>query len=326
LKPKVLVTRNISRDGLGELFEKCDVDYHDSNEVLPRNELLERVKELDGLLCVANRIDEEIMEGAPRLRVISNFGVGYDNIDVGAATRRKIIVTNTPDVVTEATAELTFTLILAVTRRVAEADRILRSGTPFRWGPMQLLGFELTGKTLGIIGFGRIGQAVARRAKAFGMNVIYFQRTPREKGIDAAERCYYRPLEALLREADVISIHVPLTKETYHLIGEKEFSMMKRGAYLINTARGPVVDEEALVKALKSGILKGAGLDVFEKEPHIHPELLKLENTVLTPHIGTSTLDTRVAMAKMAAENLVAALEGRRPPNVVNPEVYQLTE
>lgn len=323
MKPKVLVTRNIPRDGLVELFQKCHVDYHDSNEVMSKDELFKRVKEVDGLLCVGMRANEELMEHAPRLKVISNYGVGYDNIDVKAATRRKIIVTNTPDVVTEATAELAFGLLLAVTRRIAEADSILKSKAPFRWGPMQLLGVELTGKTLGIIGFGRIGQAVARRAKAFGMNVIYYQRTPRDKSIDSAERCYYQPLEALLKQADIVSIHVPMTEETYHLIGEEQLSLMKRGAYLINTARGPVVDEEALVKALKNGILAGAGLDVFEREPHIHPELLQLNNTVLTPHIGTSTMETRIAMAKMAAKNLIAFFEGKQPPNVVNPEVYQ---
>lgn len=323
MKPKVLVTRNIPREGLIELFQKCDVDYHNSNEVLPKRELFKRVKEIDGLLCVGVRASEELMEHAPRLKVISNYGVGYDNVDVKAATRRKIIVTNTPDVVTEATAELTFGLILAVTRRIAEANSILKSNTPFRWGPMQLLGFELTGKTLGIVGFGRIGQSVARRAKAFGMNVIYYKRTPRDKSVDISEQYHYKPLELLLKESDIVSIHVPLTKESYHLIGEEQLSLMKKGAYLINTARGPVVDEEALAKALKSGHLAGAGLDVFEREPHIHPELLELKNTVLTPHIGTSTLETRTAMAKMAAENLIAALEGRQPPNIVNPEVYK---
>lgn len=324
MKPKVLVTRNIPRDGLNELFLKCDVDYHDANEVIPTEELFKRVKEIDGLLCVAVRADEKLMEHAPKLKVISNYGVGYDRVDVEAATRRKIIVTNTPDVVTEATAELTFGLILAVTRRIAEADHILRSKVPFRWGPMQLLGFELTGKTLGIIGFGRIGQAVARRAKAFGMNVIYFTRTPRSESLDWHEQCYYKPLETLLRESDIVSVHVPLTKETYHLIGEAQLSLMKKGAYIINTARGPVLDEEALVKALKGGNLAGAGLDVFEREPHIHPELLELNNTVLTPHIGTTTLETRTAMAKMAAQNLILAFEGKRSPNVVNPEVYEL--
>lgn len=323
MKPKVLVTRNIPRDGLAELFLKCDVDYYDSNEILPAEELFKRVKEIDGLLCVAVRAGEELMANAPRLRVISNYGVGYDRVDVAAATRRKIIVTNTPDVVTDATAELAFGLILAVTRRIAEADRILRDEGPFRWGPMQLLGLELTGKTLGIIGFGRIGQAVARRAKVFGMNVIYFQRTPHGESLDAKSQCFYKPLETLLEESDIVSVHVPLTKETYHLIGETQFSLMKKGSYIVNTARGPVIDEEALVKALKGGILAGAGLDVFEREPHIHPQLLKLNNTVLTPHIGTTTLETRTAMAKMAAQNLIMALEGKRPTNVVNPEVYE---
>ncbi|HHW03849.1 MAG TPA: D-glycerate dehydrogenase [Thermoanaerobacterales bacterium] len=317
-KPKVLVTRNIPKEGLQELFEKCEVDYHDSNEVIPKEELYERVKDIDGLLAVFTKVNEEFLSHAPKLKVISNYGVGFDNIDIKAASRRGIIVTNTPDVVTEATAELAFGLMLAVMRRIAEADRILRFDRPYRWGPMAMLGTELLGKTLGIIGFGRIGKAVARRARASGMKIIYFQRNPREASQDLEDSCYYRPLDDLLAESDVVSIHVPLTEDTRHLIGEKELAKMKRGSYLINTSRGPVVDEEALVKALESGHLKGAGLDVFEKEPKIHPRLKELENTVLTPHIGTSTYETRVEMARMAARNLIDALEGRRPVHTIN--------
>jgi glyoxylate reductase len=323
MKFKVLVTRNIPREGLTELFSKCRVDYHDSNEAIPREELYERVKEIEGLLAVGVKVNEDLLSHASNLKVISNYGVGYDNIDVAAATRRGIVVTNTPDVVTEATAELAFGLMLAVTRRIAEADRILRLKKPYRWGPMAMLGMELTGKTLGIVGFGRIGQAVARRAKAFGMKVKYFQRKPRSGSSDQKDECYFTPLEELLRESDVVSIHVPLTEETFHLIGEKELALMKKGAFLINTSRGPVLDEEALVKALESGHLGGAGLDVFEKEPRIHPRLMELENTVLTPHIGTSTIETRTEMAHLAAQNLLAALEGKRPLHVVNPEVYE---
>lgn len=317
-KPKVLVTRNIPKEGLQELFEKCEVDYHDSNEVIPKEELYERVKDIDGLLAVFTKVNEEFLSHAPKLKVISNYGVGFDNIDIKAASRRGIIVTNTPDVVTEATAELAFGLMLAVMRRIAEADRILRFDRPYRWGPMAMLGTELLGKTLGIIGFGRIGKAVARRARASGMKIIYFQRNPREASQDLEDSCYYRPLDDLLAESDVVSIHVPLTEDTRHLIGEKELAKMKRGSYLINTSRGPVVDEEALVKALESGHLKGVGLDVFEKEPKIHPRLKELENTVLTPHIGTSTYETRVEMARMAARNLIDALEGRRPVHTIN--------
>jgi glyoxylate reductase len=316
-KPKVLVTRNIPKEGLTELFRRCEVDYHDSNEVIPKEELYERVKDIDGLLAVFTKVNEEFLSHAPKLRVISNYGVGYDNIDVAAAGRRGIIVTNTPDVVTEATAEMAFGLMLAVVRRIAEADRILRFRKPYRWGPMAMLGTELVGKTLGIIGFGRIGRAVARRAQASGMKVIYFQRNPRDMSRDLEDNCYYRSLDALLSESDVISIHVPLTEETRHLIGENELSKMKKGSYLINTSRGPVVDEEALVKALESGHLAGAGLDVFEREPKIHPRLLELENTVLTPHIGTSTIETRIEMARMAAQDLIDGLEGKQPRHIV---------
>jgi len=316
-KYKVLVTRNIPKEGLTQIFEKCEVDYHDSNEVIPKEELYERVKDIDGLLAVFTKVNEEFLLHAPKLKVISNYGVGYDNIDVKAAGRRGIIVTNTPDVVTEATAELAFGLLLATVRRIAEADRILRFKKPYRWGPMAMLGSELVGKTLGIIGFGRIGRAVARRARASGMEVIYFQRNPRDISQDMADNCHYRPFNALLSESDVISIHVPLTEATCHLIGENELAKMKKGSYLINTSRGPVVDEEALVKALESGHLRGAGLDVFEKEPKIHPRLPELENTVLTPHIGTSTIETRIEMARMAAQDLMDGLEGKRPRHMV---------
>lgn len=319
-KPKVLITRNIPREGLTELFEKCDVDYHDSNELMPREELYKRIRDKEGLLSVSTRINEELLSHAPNLRVVSTYGVGYDHIDLKATARRGIIVTNTPDVVTEAAAEFAFGLLLAVTRRIAEADRILRFGKPYRWGPMAMLGTELFGKTLGIIGFGRIGSAMARRAKASGMKVIYYKRNPREKAQDLEDDCHYRPLVALLAESDVISLHVPLKEDTYHLIDEKKLLLMKKGAILINTARGAVVDEEALVRALESGHLKGAGLDVFEKEPKIHPRLLELENTVLTPHIGTSTIETRIQIARVAASNLIDALEGKRPKNIVEPD------
>jgi len=323
MKPKVLVTRNVPKGTLEELFSTCDVDHHDSNEAIPKQELFSRVRDIDGLINIGSRVDEELICHAPKLKVISNHGAGFDRVDIEAATRRGIVVTNTPDVVTEATAELAFGLMLSITRRIVEFDKILKSEIPFRWGPMQMLGFELMGKTLGIIGFGRIGQAMGQRAMAFGMKVIYYQRTPREELLDKRDDVSYKPLEELLSQSDIISIHVPLTKNTYHLLGNDEFNKMKKGAYIINTARGPVVDEEALVHALKSGHLAGAGLDVFEKEPRIHPELIKMENTVLTPHVGTSTLETRTAMIKLAIKNLLMALDGKVPPNAVNPEVYK---
>jgi glyoxylate reductase len=319
---KVLVTRNIPRQGLKQLFQKCEVDYHDSTESIPRDEFLKRIRSIDGLLAVGGKINEELFSHAPRLKVVSNYGVGYDNIDMAAATRRGIIVTNTPDVVTEATAELAFALMLAVVRRVVEADKILRFMKGFRWGPMALISEELSGKTLGIVGFGRIGRSVARRAKAFGMRVVYVRKNPEVSLMSDDNEFTYIPLEQLLRISDIVTIHVPLTKDTYHLIGEEQLSIMKKGAYIINTARGPVIEEEALARALESGHLAGAGLDVYEKEPYIHPKLLQLENTVLTPHIGTSTRETRTEMARLASKNLIDALEGRRPVNIVNPEVY----
>lgn len=319
MKPKVLVTRNIPRIGLAKLFEKAEVDYHNSNEKIPTDDLINRIKDVDGILSVGIRVDEELISHAPKLKVISNYGVGYDNVDIKAATRRGIIVTNTPEVVTEATAELAFGLIIAVTRRICEADKLLRYDKNFRWGPMCLPGMELSGKTLGIIGFGRIGKAVARRAKAFNMKVIYYKRNSRSPKQDQKDNCFYASFEEILQKSDIISLHVPLTTDTYHLIGERELNMMKQGAFLINTARGTVIDEKALADALKKGHIAGAGLDVFEYEPKIHPELLKLKNTVLTPHIGTTTIATRIKMAQLASENLLCALEGKQLKNVVNP-------
>lgn len=321
MSKKVLVTRNIPKEGLKELFQKFEVDYHDSTEAIRREEYYKRIQSIDGLLAVGGRINEELFSHAPRLKVVSNYAVGYDNIDVSEATRRGIIVTNTPDVVTEATAEHTLALMLALLRRIAEADRILRFKEGFRWGPMAIISEELAGKTLGIVGFGRIGRSVARRAKAFGMKVVYVRKNPELHKTDDNEYTYM-PFEQLLRTSDVVTIHVPLTKDTHHLVGEEQLSVMKKGSYLINTARGPVVDEEALVRALESGHLAGAGLDVFEKEPRIHAKLLQLDNTVLTPHVGTSTRETRTEMARLASKNLIDALEGRRPVNIVNPEVY----
>lgn len=322
MKAKVLVTRNIPRIGLKELFEKAEVDYHDSNEVIPRAKLLAKVSEVDALLAVSVKVDDELMSRAPKLKIISNYGVGYDRVDIDAATQRGILVTNTPGVVTEATAELAFGLLISVMRRIGEADKILREDGNFRWGPMNMLGTELLGKTLGIVGFGRIGKSMARRALAFGMKVLYYKRTPRPLEEDIKDNCFYKPLDKLLEISDVVSIHTPLNQDSYHLIGEKELNTMKKGSFLINTARGAVVDEEALVKALETGHISGAGLDVFEKEPKIHPKLLKMKNTVLTPHIGTTTLETRTNMAKLAAGNILNALKGKYT-NLVNPEVLK---
>jgi glyoxylate reductase len=289
---------------------------------MPRGELLERVAGKNGLLSMlTDRVDDELLERAgPGLRVVANFAVGFDNLDLEACTARGVLATNTPDVVTEATADLAWALLLAAARRVAGGDRFLRARTPWIWGPEFFLGFEVHGKTLGVIGLGRIGQAVARRAAGFGMPVLYTARRRLDPEREAALGVAWRELDQLLAEADFVSIHTGLSPATHHLIGPERLARMKPTAVLVNTARGPIVDEAALAEALRAGRLGAAGLDVFEREPEVHPALLELDNVTIVPHLGTSTLETRVAMGMMAADNLLAALEGRRPPNLLNPE------
>jgi glyoxylate reductase len=288
----------------------------------PHEEIVRQVREADGLVCLlTDWIDAEVIAAGARLRVISTVAVGYDNIDVAAATARRIPVCNTPGVLTEATADLTWALLMAAARRVTEAERYLRAGRWRSWSPQLLLGQDVYGATLGLIGLGRIGQAVARRARGFDMRVLYHSATrkpevERELGVGWAD------LEALLRESDFVSLHVPLTEETRNLIGARELALMKPTAVLINTARGQVVDQEALVATLQGGRLAAAGLDVFQVEPLAADDpLLSLENVVLLPHLGSASVATRRRMAMMAAENLVAGLRGERPPYLVNPEV-----
>jgi glyoxylate reductase len=255
--------------------------------------------------------------------MIANFGVGYNNIDVRAATARGIMVSNTPGVLTDATAELAFALILAISRRIVEGDRMVREDRFKFWAPMLFLGREVTGKTLGIIGMGKIGKAVAIRARAFDMRILYHNR----KRIDSKEektlRAEYVDLKTLLKESDFVSLNVPLTEETKHLIGKNELSLMKSTAFLINTSRGPVIDEKALVEALRTRKIGGAGLDVYENEPSLTPGLTELDNVILLPHVGSGTLETRIKIGTLAVENLIAGLEGRKPPNLVNPEVLK---
>jgi lactate dehydrogenase-like 2-hydroxyacid dehydrogenase len=283
---------------------------------------VEACREVEGLVASGALVSAEVVEQAPHLRVVSTVGVGYDNIDVAACTRRRILVTNTPGVVTEATADLSFALLMAVARRMVEADRYVREGHWLYWTWGCMWGTDLMGKTLGILGFGRIGQAVARRASGFSMRILYHsidRPTPkREKELGAQ----YVDRETLLREADFLSVHVPLAPDTRHLISATELALMKPTAFFINTSRGKVVEEAALVEALQSKRIAGAGLDVFEFEPQIHPALLAMPNVVVTPHMGTATGETRLAMAMMTAENLLVALAGQRPPNLVNPEVW----
>lgn len=323
-KWKVFVTRIIPEAGLKLVLENCDAEVWQEETPPPREVLIEKIRDCEGVLTLlSDKIDGEVMDSAPKLRVISNYAVGYDNIDVAEATKRGIMVTNTPGVLTETTADLAFALILATARRIVEADKYTRKGLWKTWGPMLLLGRDVHGATLGIIGLGRIGQAVARRAKGFNMRIIYYglrrnEEAERELGAE------FRDLHSLLREADIITIHTPLTKETYHMIGEKELSLMKPTAILVNTARGAVVDQKALYRALKEKRIFGAGLDVYEKEPIDKDDpLIELDNVVLLPHIGSASVETRTKMAIMAAENLLAGLRGEIPQNLVNPEVLE---
>lgn len=324
-KPKIFVTRKIPEEGLKMLYEYFDVQVSEYDGVIPKEMLLKKVKGIDGLLCLlTDTIDGEVMESAgSQLKIIANYAVGYNNIDIDEATKRGIMVTNTPGVLTETTADLAWALMMAIARRIVEGDRFVRTGQFRGWEPMLLLGTDLYGATLGIIGFGRIGQAMARRALGFDMKVLYYSRSKADDQIERQLRATYADLETLLRNSDFVSLHVPLTKQTRHLIGEDQLKLMKKESYLINTSRGPVVDEKALVRALKEKWIRGAGLDVFENEPEIEPELLKLDNVVLAPHLGSASFTTRTKMAKMAAENIIKALRGEIPPNIVNTQVLK---
>jgi glyoxylate reductase len=323
MRPTVFVTRPLPAPAIEILAARCEVRVHPEDAPLKPAQLAEACREVEGLMACGVRVSEEVLAQAPKLRVVANVGVGYDNIDVAACTQRRIVVTNTPGVLTETTADLAFALLMAVARRVVEGDRFVRDGHWQRWEWGMLWGTDISGQTLGLYGFGRIGQAMARRGRGFSMRIIYYdvQRAP--QAVERELEAQYVDREALLCESDFLSLHVPLTSETHHLIRAAELALMKPSAFLINTARGKVVDEEALVQALQARRIAGAGLDVFEHEPHLHPALKEMSNVVLLPHVGSATGATRLKMALLAAENLLAALEGHRPPNVVNPAVYQ---
>ena len=320
----VYVTRRIPQPGLEILEAACDrVEVNPEDRYLTREELLRAVRGRDGVLCLlTDVIDDEVLAAAgPQCRVFANYAVGFNNIDVAAATRRGIMITNTPGVLTDSTADLAWALIMSVARRVVEGDACVRSGKWDGWGPMQFLGQDVYEKTLGIVGAGRIGTATALRSVGFRMKVLYTSSRPNPE-LDAIGGRRV-DLLALLRESDFVSIHVALNEQTRHLIGRKQLALMKPTAYLINTARGPVVDEKALVEALRERRIAGAGLDVYEEEPRITPGLTDLPNVVCLPHLGSATEATRAKMATMAATNLVAAVRGERPPNLVNPEVLE---
>ena len=325
-KQPVLVTRRLPAKPMAAILERCDADvWQGPPEAIPRDELLRRIAGKHGAITLlTERVDAEFLEAAgPGLRIVANYAVGFDNIDVDKCTHRGVMATNTPDVLTETTADLAWALLTAAARRIAEGDRFLRSRTPWIWGPEMMLGQDVHDATLGVVGFGRIGQAVARRARGFGMRVIYFDlfRPPPE--VEREHAAEYREFDDLLAEADFISIHVALTPETRHLFGAEQFRRMKPTSAIVNTSRGPVIDEAALAEALRNGEIFGAGLDVFEKEPEVHPALLDLDNAVIVPHLGSATVATRDAMGMLAAENLFAGLEERRPPTPLNPEVWE---
>jgi glyoxylate reductase len=288
---------------------------------MPGDLLAEALRDVDGLMCVGVRVSKEIIDGSLKLRVISNVAVGYDNIDVDACNAKGILVTNTPDVLTEATADVAFALILAAARRVVEGDRYVREGRWSQWEWNALWGAEIHGKTLGLYGFGRIAQATARRGRGFSMRILYHARHRISDEIEKSLGAEFVDRNTLLRESDFLSLHVPLIPETRHAVSTPQLTLMKPTAYLINTARGPVVDEQALAQALQEGTIAGAGLDVFENEPKVHPALLTMNNVTLLPHVGSATDHTRLRMAMLASENLLAALRGERPAHLVNPNV-----
>jgi glyoxylate reductase len=321
-RPKVYVTRAIPEEGIELLEKHCDVEVNREDRPLTREELLKNVRGRDGVVSLlTDRIDSEVYETARGIRGFANYAVGFDNIDVGEATRRKIPVSNTPGVLTDATAEMAWALLFSVSRRVVESDRLIRSGNWKGWGPLQFIGGDVAGKTLGIVGAGRIGTAMALKSKGFAMKVIYsdeFTNATIEEELGARRV----PLSELLGESDFISIHVPLMAETRHLFNADIFKKMKRTAYLINTSRGPVVNEAELVEALKNRVIAGAGLDVYEFEPEIAAGLADLDNVVITPHTASATVSSRTNMALKAAENLLAMLKGERPPDCLNPEIY----
>jgi len=322
-KPKVYATHNLFESARKILEETCDVEYWTKPQRPSRAEVLRCVKDKDGLVCLlTEKINEEFLHAAPKLRIAANVAVGFDNIDVAVCTKRGVAATNTPGVLDETTADFAWTLLMAVARRVAEGEVLARSGKWKNWNLDQLVGTDVWGKTLGIVGFGRIGRSVARRASGFQMKAIYTDALRAAPEVEKELKAEFREMNDLLAEADFVSVHVPLLAETRGLFNTEKFQRMKRTAFLINTSRGPVVNEAALVAALKKGVIAGAALDVHEKEPHIHPGL-KRKNVVLTPHIASASLETRTKMACMAAGNVVALFKGQRPPNILNPEVLK---
>jgi lactate dehydrogenase-like 2-hydroxyacid dehydrogenase len=322
----IFVTRQIPEDGVKKLRQFCKiVEINPEDRPLSYNELLEYAKDRDALLTMlSDRIDAHLISKAKNLKVIANYAVGYDNIDVKTATAKQIAVTNTPGVLTDSTADMAWALLFAVTRRIVEGDRLTRAGKFAGWAPLFLLGGDLVGKTLGILGAGRIGTAMAMRSRGWCMKVLYTTQSTKNAVLEEMLGARRVDLKTLLKESDFISMHTPLSEKTKHLIGTKELSVMKKTAYLINTGRGAVIDEAALVDALRNKQIAGAGLDVYEEEPKLKPGLAELDNVVLAPHLGSATVETRTKMSLMAAENIIAVLNKQKPPNCVNPDALKL--
>lgn len=323
-KKKVYVTRRIPDEAIELLEKQFDVEVNPEDRVLSKEELLENVKGMDAVLClITDNIDKEVIEAAgEKCKIFANYGVGYNNIDIAAATQNNVIITNTPGVLDDATADLAWALLMAVSRRIVPADKFTRNGAFQAWDPMMFLGRDITGKTLGLIGAGRIGSNFAKKAKAFDMKILYTGLRANPK-LESELGATYVDKETLLKEADFVSLHVPLQPSTIHYIGEKEFSLMKKTSVIVNTSRGPVIDEKALVRALKQGEIWGAGLDVYENEPDVEPELLDMYNVVLVPHIASATMETRTNMGLIAAKNIVKVLTGENPDTCVNIEVLK---
>jgi glyoxylate reductase len=324
MAPRVLITHKLAEEAVDVARQSCEVHFTPLDQPLDAATLRQAVAGMDGLISVVtDTIDTALLQAGPDLKVVANVAAGYDNVDVPAATRHGVVVTNTPGVVTESTADLTWGLLFGIGRRVTEADRYVRAGKWKEWRLMVLLGHDVHGGTLGIIGMGGIGQAVARRASGFGMTILYHNRRRLPEDVESKLGATWVELDELLRNADFVSVHTPLTAETRHLISDRELRLMKPTSYLINTSRGPVVDEQAVIRALQGRWIAGAGLDVFEQEPEVPQALKDLENVVLLPHIGSASVASRTRMAVMAAQSAVAVLQGQRPLHVVNPEVYE---
>jgi len=323
MKPPVLVTKRIYPEAIKYLEEHAQVDYANSDDGLPAEELLQRIRGKQAVVSqLTDRFSAVVLDQLDGVRVIANVAVGFDNIDVAAATQRKILVTNTPEVLTDTTADFAFALLMAAARRVVEGHRFVHSGRWTKWRIDLLVGQDVHHRTLGIFGMGRIGQAVARRGRGFDMRILYHDAARAAEAVEREVGAEFVSAERLLRESDFVSLHVPLLPETRHMMAAEQFRMMKPTAIFVNTSRGPVVDEGALAAALEEGVIAGAGIDVFENEPRVHPKLLKLENVVLAPHIASASVDTRRKMSMMAVENAVAAIEGRRPANLLNGELW----